>query len=105
MITIHSYRVWDPRRGEYAVPLGKKSTVERIKQIGGEIIPGTAEEAEVEAVGAQGGHATLGSDRVSRPSYLQAQQPTTEPSTRQTVPRKPLFRSNEPRDKLPHYEA
>ena len=84
MITIHSYRVWDNKRGEYVIPL-RKSTVAHIDQIGGEVIPGTAEDVEVEEVSAEGRHDTAETiERAVHPAL----------SGQRTAPgRKPLFRS------------
>jgi hypothetical protein len=46
MVTVYNFRVWDQTLGAYVVqPL--KSPAERIKQIGGEIIEGTAEQVEL----------------------------------------------------------
>jgi len=87
VITIHSYRVWDVHRGVFVVP-PRKSTAEDIKRLGGEIIPGSA---DLDVVGAHGRQ-----DETTR----------KEPSVQQTAPgRKPLFRSDERVDGLPHYDV
>ena len=53
MVTVHRFKVWDIRTGDYVVqPL--KSPAERIKQVGGEIIPGTAEEVDPSALDGEG---------------------------------------------------
>jgi hypothetical protein len=51
--TVYHFKVWDPQRGENVIqPL--KSTAERIKTIGGEIILGTAEEVPFSALDTEG---------------------------------------------------
>ena len=41
MLTVHSFKIWVD--GTYTVPPAKR-TAAQIKQMGGEIVPGTAEE-------------------------------------------------------------
>ena len=49
MITVHHFKVWDAQTDEYISP-PRKSPAERIKAVGGEIIPGTAESVEEAAL-------------------------------------------------------
>jgi len=51
--TVHQFKVWDPELDEYLFP-PLKSTVERIKEIGGEIITGTAEEVDASKIDKEG---------------------------------------------------
>jgi hypothetical protein len=43
MPTVHGFKIWD--QGRYVVPRSKR-TSEQIAQMGGEVIPDTAEEVE-----------------------------------------------------------
>jgi hypothetical protein len=53
MVTVHQFKVWDHTRGGHFIqPL--KSPAGRIHEMGGEIIPGTAEEVELTALDAHG---------------------------------------------------
>jgi hypothetical protein len=53
MVTVHHFKVWDRERDEHVVhPM--KSTMERIAEIGGEIIEGTAELVARAALDAEG---------------------------------------------------
>ena len=53
MVTVHHFKVWDQAAGDHVVP-PRKSTAERIKQIGGTIIPGTSEEVDESAIDSEG---------------------------------------------------
>jgi hypothetical protein len=53
VVTVHHFKVWDQMRGDHIVP-PLKSPAERIKQIGGTIIPGTAEDVESSVLDADG---------------------------------------------------
>jgi hypothetical protein len=53
VVTVHHFRVWDYRRDKYVnQPL--KTTAERIRQVKGEIIPGTAEDVAASALDPEG---------------------------------------------------
>jgi hypothetical protein len=48
-ITVHNFRVWNNVLGDYVFP-ERKSSAERIKRIGGEIIANTAEDVDPSAL-------------------------------------------------------
>ncbi len=53
MVTVYHFKVWDQQQGEYIIqPL--KSPADRIQEIGGKIIPGTAENVDVSALDSEG---------------------------------------------------
>ncbi len=53
MVTVYHFKVWDQQRGEHIIqPL--KSPADRILEIGGEIILGTAENVDVSALDSEG---------------------------------------------------
>jgi hypothetical protein len=63
-VTVHKFKVWDISVGDYVVQ-STKSTAERIKEIGGDIIPGTAEEVDPADLDDQGRyHRPKGSDDI-----------------------------------------
>jgi hypothetical protein len=45
MVTVYHFQVWDQGKGRAFIPR-RKSTPQRIKQIGGELIPDTAQEID-----------------------------------------------------------
>jgi hypothetical protein len=45
MVTVYHFRVWDQQKGESVVPR-RKSTAERIRDLGGTIVAGSAEEVD-----------------------------------------------------------
>lgn len=48
-VTVHHYLVWDHQRGRSAMaPM--KATLERIRMVGGKILPGTAEQVDAAAL-------------------------------------------------------
>ena len=51
-VTVHHYLVWDHQRGRSAMP-PMKATLERIKAIGGKVLPGTAEQVDASALDAR----------------------------------------------------
>lgn len=51
-VAVHNYLVWDHQRGRSVIPR-VKGTVERIDQVGGRIVPGTAEQVEASALDAR----------------------------------------------------
>lgn len=52
-VTVHHFRLWDAQRGYFIVaPL--KGAEKRIKQLNGQIVPGTAEEVDARLIDAQG---------------------------------------------------
>ena len=51
-VAVHNYLVWDHQRGRSVIP-PVKGTVERIDQVGGKIVPGTAEQVEASALDAR----------------------------------------------------
>jgi hypothetical protein len=53
LVEVHAFKVWDHRAGEMVQPRGK-STADRIAQIGGAIIPGSAEWLPSASVDAEG---------------------------------------------------
>jgi hypothetical protein len=53
MVTVHSFKVWDINKGDYAYP-PLKSTAERIERARGVIIPNTAEDVPEFAVDGDG---------------------------------------------------
>ncbi len=53
MITVYHFQLWDHGKGRIFIPRCK-STAERIKQIGGEFIPETAQEIEPSRLDALG---------------------------------------------------
>ena len=48
-VTVHHYLVWDHQRGRSAIP-PMKATPERIRLVGGKILPGTAEQVDASAL-------------------------------------------------------
>ena len=48
-VTVHHFRVYDVINDAYVIPI-RKSPADRIKRIGGEIIPDTSEEVEVSSL-------------------------------------------------------
>jgi hypothetical protein len=53
MVTVHHYEVWDINRSDW-VTQPFKGTAERVREVKGRIIPGTAEEVDVSAVDSYG---------------------------------------------------
>lgn len=51
-VAVHNYLVWDHQRGRSVIPR-VKGTAERIDQVGGRIVPGTAEQVEASALDAR----------------------------------------------------
>ncbi len=48
-VTVHHYLVWDHQRGRSAIP-PMKATPERIRSVGGRILPGTAEQVDASSL-------------------------------------------------------
>jgi hypothetical protein len=63
-VTVHSYLVWDHQRGRSATaPM--KATLERIRMVGGKVLPGTAEQVDVAALDARSRYAPKAAARAS----------------------------------------
>ena len=52
-ITVFQFKVWDGSKGDFIVPL-LKSPLKRILQIGGDIIPGSAEDVDIRQLDSEG---------------------------------------------------
>lgn len=55
MPTVHQFRVYDIQQDDWRVQ-GRKSTAARVERVGGERVPGTAEEVPEEELDADGKH-------------------------------------------------
>ena len=53
MVAVHGFKVWDSQRSEFAFP-PVKGTIEFIRMVKGEIIPGTGEDVEPADLDEQG---------------------------------------------------
>lgn len=53
MVTVHHFKVWDVVEGKYVIQ-PRKSTIERITQIGGVVVPDTGEDVATSALDIEG---------------------------------------------------
>ena len=63
--TVHNFKIWDHQRGENVVP-ERKSTTARIKELGGKIVPGTAEEVDEATIDEHGRYDPSRGQRAAR---------------------------------------